>query len=187
METRKSGFSILRIPIEHINRTISLFSRLRPTRTHQRSKTGEWDDVDDCMEIDECEDMPCANGGTCVDAVNGFSCQCDADHYGTTCSVEHNDCTGDEFELCGYGTCNDLERTDEDELAYSCTCDDGWSKYEGEEECTSENTCDAFAFTEGVIGDATNDDACSDNIVLTAVNDNSCDLTCASGYKSSGT
>jgi hypothetical protein len=139
------------------------------------------------MEIDECEDMPCANGGTCVDAVNGFSCQCDADHYGTTCSVEHNDCTGDEFELCGYGTCNDLERTDEDELAYSCTCDDGWSKYEGEEECTSENTCDAFAFTEGVIGDASNNDACSDNIVLTAVNDNSCDLTCASGYKSSGT
>ena len=41
-------------------------------------------------------------------------------------------------------------------------------------------------FTEGVIGD-TSGDYCSDNIALTAVNDNSCDLTCDEGYKSSGT
>ena len=148
---------------------------------------GEWDDVDDCTEIDECAVYePCENDATCEDEVNGYSCHCDADHYGTHCAETHDDCSGDETELCGYGTCNNLERTEEDVAAYSCTCDDGWSQYEGEEECTSENTCDAFAFTEGVIGDASNNDACSDNIVLTAVNDNSCDLTCASGYKSSG-
>ena len=37
-------------------------------------------------------------------------------------------------------------------------------------------------FTEGVIGDTSNNDACSNNIVLTAVSDNSCDLTCGEGY-----
>ena len=163
----------------------SLSIRAREYANTNARITGEWDDVEDCIEIDECADMPCANGGTCVDAVNGFSCQCAADYYGMTCSETHNDCTGDEFELCGHGTCIDLERTNES-LAYSCTCDDGWSKYEGEEECTSENTCDVFVFTEGMIGDTSNNDACSDRIVLTAVNDNSCDLACKEGYKSSG-
>ena len=37
-----------------------------------------------------------------------------------------------------------------------------------------------------MIGDTSNNDACSDRIVLTAVNDNSCDLACKEGYESSG-
>ena len=27
-------------------------------------------------DIDECASSPCKNGGTCVDAVNSFTCQC---------------------------------------------------------------------------------------------------------------
>ena len=49
-----------------------------------------------------------------------------------------------------------------------------------------ENTCDVLRSQKVRLVDASNNDACSDGIVLTAVNDNSCDLTCASGYKSSG-
>ena len=52
--------------------------------------------------------------------------------------------------------------------------------------CEFSLTCDAFVFTEGMIGDTSNNDACSDHIVLTAVNDNSCDLACKEGYESSG-
>ena len=28
------------------------------------------------VDIDECESNPCENGGTCADAVNGYSCEC---------------------------------------------------------------------------------------------------------------
>ena len=28
------------------------------------------------VDIDECESNPCENGGTCTDAVNGYSCEC---------------------------------------------------------------------------------------------------------------
>ena len=52
--------------------------------------------------------------------------------------------------------------------------------------CEFSLTCDAFVFTEGVIGDTSSNDACSDHIVLTALGDTSCDLACDEGYKSSG-
>ena len=39
------------------------------------------------LDIDECEPAPCQNGGTCVDAVNGFSCTCDEGFAGNQCSV----------------------------------------------------------------------------------------------------
>ena len=28
------------------------------------------------LDIDECASGPCQNGGTCVDQVNGYLCQC---------------------------------------------------------------------------------------------------------------
>lgn len=28
------------------------------------------------VNIDECVSQPCQNGGTCIDSVNGFTCQC---------------------------------------------------------------------------------------------------------------
>ena len=28
------------------------------------------------LDIDECASAPCQNGGTCVDQVNGYLCQC---------------------------------------------------------------------------------------------------------------
>ena len=67
---------------------------------------------------------------------------------------------------------------------YTCRCvpgSVGTDVANGAATCV-ENTCDAFEFTEGVVGDTSSDDACSDNIVLTAVSDNSCDLTCDEGY-----
>ena len=43
-------------------------------------------------DIDECLSMPCQNLGTCVDQVNGFSCQCLAGFTGTQCQTSklHN-------------------------------------------------------------------------------------------------
>ena len=28
------------------------------------------------LDINDCESNPCENGGTCSDAVNGFTCEC---------------------------------------------------------------------------------------------------------------
>ena len=69
---------------------------------------------------------------------------------------------------------------------YTCRCvpgSVGTDVANGAATCV-ENTCDAFEFTEGMIGDGS--DACSDNIILTAVDDHSCNLACDDAYKSSG-
>ena len=36
-------------------------------------------------DINECESAPCQGGGTCVDGVNGFTCDCTEDRTGTLC------------------------------------------------------------------------------------------------------
>ncbi|XP_062861135.1 fibulin-7 [Trichomycterus rosablanca] len=37
------------------------------------------------MERNECASLPCANGGTCTDEVNGFTCACTRGWAGPTC------------------------------------------------------------------------------------------------------
>ena len=41
------------------------------------------------VDIDECASnpTPCQNGGTCTDAVNGYTCDCAADYNGDNCQA----------------------------------------------------------------------------------------------------
>ena len=39
------------------------------------------------LDIDECASTPCQNGGTCTDAVNGYTCACEAGYSGADCST----------------------------------------------------------------------------------------------------
>ncbi|EDO35864.1 predicted protein, partial [Nematostella vectensis] len=37
--------------------------------------------------IDDCAGNPCANGGTCKDRINGFTCECPVGYSGSTCEI----------------------------------------------------------------------------------------------------
>ena len=37
------------------------------------------------VNIDECESMPCQNGGTCSDQINSYDCTCQQGFDGTYC------------------------------------------------------------------------------------------------------
>ena len=39
------------------------------------------------LDIDECANIRCKNGGTCVDKVNGYKCKCAAGYYGDFCET----------------------------------------------------------------------------------------------------
>ena len=37
------------------------------------------------LDIDECEALPCQNGGTCIDKVNSYKCICATGFNGKDC------------------------------------------------------------------------------------------------------
>ena len=37
-------------------------------------------------DINDCEDNPCRNGGSCIDGVNDFTCNCTSGLTGRVCS-----------------------------------------------------------------------------------------------------
>jgi hypothetical protein len=75
-------------------------------------------DGDACANnIDECRggyigailalfNNPCHNGGTCTDAVNGFSCSCSGGHTGSECEIDCSGAAHGGATLDCTGTCN---------------------------------------------------------------------------------
>lgn len=56
------------------------------------------------INIDECADSPCHNGGTCEDGINGFTCRCPEGYHDPTCLSEVNECNSNP---CIHGACRD--------------------------------------------------------------------------------
>lgn len=48
--------------------------------------------VPHCKEIDECASVPCLNGATCHDQLNGFSCTCANGFLGDHCEINVDEC-----------------------------------------------------------------------------------------------
>ena len=44
-------------------------------------------------DIDECASAPCQNGGTCIDQINGYMCQCVPGYTDVLCQ------TGEDFNI----------------------------------------------------------------------------------------
>ena len=38
------------------------------------------------LDVNECDSSPCQNGGTCVDEIYGYTCQCTDAWFGDTCA-----------------------------------------------------------------------------------------------------
>ena len=77
-----------------------------------------------CVEIDECATKPCANGATCMDKVNGYSCNCLPGWSGPACAQDIDEC------MLNTDTCDPLVSCANTPGAYTCSaCPMG---YEGD-------------------------------------------------------
>ncbi|XP_017492298.1 PREDICTED: protein serrate-like, partial [Rhagoletis zephyria] len=43
-------------------------------------------------DIDECAGGPCEHGGTCIDLIGGFRCECPPEWTGDVCQIDVNEC-----------------------------------------------------------------------------------------------
>ena len=42
------------------------------------------------LDVNECESSPCKNGGTCIDGVDLYTCQCLAGYSGDDCETSES-------------------------------------------------------------------------------------------------
>ena len=71
------------------------------------------------VDIDECTSNPCVNGGTCIDQVNGYRCQCTSKWQGPRCQLDADECSGS--PCVNAYACRNLVGD------YRCDCQPGWS------------------------------------------------------------
>nr|CAD7458158.1 unnamed protein product [Timema tahoe] len=70
-------------------------------------------------DVDECSSVPCQNGGTCVDLVDGFRCECTPEWEGSACQFDADECQ-DSPCINAY-SCQNLVGD------YKCKCQKGWA------------------------------------------------------------
>ena len=70
-------------------------------------------DFDDCPAIN-----PCKNGGTCVDDLNSYHCDCASGYTGATCQLS---------DFCASGPCKHNSTCANTGTGFSCTCSPGFT------------------------------------------------------------
>ena len=66
-------------------------------------------------DIDECASNPCQNGGSCIENIDIYVCNCEGTGFrGFTCEIEIDECLSNP---CVYGNCTDVI------AEYTCVCD----------------------------------------------------------------
>lgn len=59
--------------------------------------TGGWTGVNCSVDINECENNPCLNGGTCTDEINNYMCECPDLFVGRNCETYLGDCPSNPY------------------------------------------------------------------------------------------
>ncbi|XP_071123964.1 fibropellin-3-like [Mytilus edulis] len=102
---------------------------------------------DENEDVDECASLPCKNGGTCADMVNGYICTCNLGYTGLQCEENIDECASTPCQ--NGGTCADLINR------YTCTCDSGYKGIlcdENIDECASSPCQHGGICTDGING-----------------------------------
>ncbi|KAK7934325.1 hypothetical protein WMY93_005221 [Mugilogobius chulae] len=73
------------------------------------------------INIDDCPDHECQNGGTCVDGVNTYNCQCKPEFTGQLCTDDVDECQLMPNACQNGGTCHNTFGS------YQCVCVNGWT------------------------------------------------------------
>ncbi|KAL6459313.1 hypothetical protein MHYP_G00327850 [Metynnis hypsauchen] len=95
------------------------------------------------VNLDDCLDHKCQNGGTCMDGVNTYNCQCPPEWTGQFCTDDVDECRLQPNTCQNGGTCSNLPGS------YTCVCVNGWSGLDCSENiddcaakpCTAGSTC----------------------------------------------
>ena len=73
------------------------------------------------LDINDCKNSPCKNGGKCNDLLNAYTCTCDIGYTGMNCDIDIDYCIGI--------VCNNGGSCIYDINKYTCKCVAG---YDGE-------------------------------------------------------
>ncbi|VVC99646.1 unnamed protein product [Leptidea sinapis] len=94
-------------------------------------------DVNECRNFAGTE-LGCQNDATCINRPGSYECVCKPGWYGLHCTRKERNCSGNDFEICGHGTC--LQTTTG--IGIKCLCDQGWTTNTTEVAClTDVNEC----------------------------------------------
>ena len=73
------------------------------------------------IDINECASNPCQNGGTCVDGINSYTCNCNPENTGDRCELNIDKCAS---RPCLNGaTCRNSNTANQ----YTCFCVRGYA------------------------------------------------------------
>ena len=100
------------------------------------------EDIDDCTPTHECR-----NGATCIDALNGYTCQCRPGWQGRLCSQEVNECMSQ--PCANGGICTDALN------GFTCECTSnfgGATCTEDINECLTRQPCRNYVLCDNTFG-----------------------------------
>ncbi|XP_045485243.1 cubilin-like [Pieris rapae] len=102
-----------------------------------------WKGVNCDEDVNECRnyagtDLGCQNGATCINRPGSYECICKPGWFGLHCTRKERNCTGNDFEICGHGTCLQVTTG----VGIKCLCNQGWTTNDTSIAClTDVNEC----------------------------------------------
>jgi len=73
------------------------------------------------VDIDDCENAPCRNNGTCLDKVLGYQCTCSVGYKGLQCTEDIEECVEGAHKCEHSSTCSNTMGS------YTCLCPDTYT------------------------------------------------------------